>query len=140
MLCDSHVCIPLQCQFESDIVLYCCIVCVLVLICAIKASISNLMCAISFSFVSNDWLSSPLLFSAGSRDTTEATTHHPALICCHSDVILSWEKIFGFTHNQQNCNQCKIVTSAFFMPDLTACICVFFSVIVTTPSSQTEWI
>ena len=64
MLCDSHVCIPLQCQFESDIVLYCCIVCVLVLICAIKASISNLMCAISFSFVSNDWLSSPLLSSS----------------------------------------------------------------------------
>ena len=41
------------------IICWCCIVlCILVLISPIKASISNLMSDISFSFVSNDWLSS----------------------------------------------------------------------------------
>ena len=58
------------------IVLYSFVLCVLVLICTIKASISNLMSAISFSFVSNDWLSSDPDLMAADTDQGKLAEEH----------------------------------------------------------------
>ena len=57
-------------------VYYSFVLCVLVLICTIKASISNLMSAISFSFVSNDWLSSDPDLMAADPDQGKLAKEH----------------------------------------------------------------